>query len=545
MASAHSNLFVRSHVSRDLLQNAALFRTDKLVVWEYVSNGLQYVDIGTSPTVKVTLDSKQKKITVSDNGRGMDWSAIQNFFVMHGENVDRNLGHPGRGRFGTGKSAAFGIADVLRLKTVRNGKRSCVQLNRKDVEHMKSDAPIPVEIIERETQTPENNGTLIEIENIHLKSLDQAGIIQYIERHLARWPKNSSVFVNNHECEFSDPPVSSEKRFKPVGILADRLGDVDLIVKVSMTPLDPPDLRGVSIYSNGVWHETTLAGSEGREMSQYIFGEIDIPKLDADSSPISPFDLSRSMRLNPSNELVQVIYGFIGQSVEDVRRELVARDKDRRATEESKRLAEHAAEIARIINEDFDAFRQRVEKVKARAVGSLDSYPKPVGPEEEDLVFGDEVPAEAKDNPYPGENQSGGSGSEASSSPNPNVTARPDAEKRGRAVGGSNNVRRRSGGFQVQFKQMGSESHRAQYFSAERTIYINLDHPQLVAAKGTGTIDDPLFRRLAIEVAFAEYSVALASELAARGEYMDFSDPIFVIRETLNRIARRGASLYS
>ncbi|MGC1650972.1 MAG: hypothetical protein WA741_34535 [Candidatus Sulfotelmatobacter sp.] len=31
-------LEVRSHVARDLLQNAALFKTDKLVVWEYVSN---------------------------------------------------------------------------------------------------------------------------------------------------------------------------------------------------------------------------------------------------------------------------------------------------------------------------------------------------------------------------------------------------------------------------------------------------------------------------------------------------------------------------
>ena len=47
---------------------------------------------------------------------------------MHGENIDRKAGRPGRGRFGTGKSAAFGIGDVLRLTTVRNGKRSKVEL---------------------------------------------------------------------------------------------------------------------------------------------------------------------------------------------------------------------------------------------------------------------------------------------------------------------------------------------------------------------------------------------------------------------------------
>ena len=81
---SETKLYVRSHVARDLLQNAALFKTDKLVVWEYVSNSLQYVDPGTNPVVQVLLDGKKKRITVTDNGRGMDLGGLQNFFVMHG-----------------------------------------------------------------------------------------------------------------------------------------------------------------------------------------------------------------------------------------------------------------------------------------------------------------------------------------------------------------------------------------------------------------------------------------------------------------------------
>ena len=53
--ASEAKLFVRSHVARDLLQNAALFKTDKLAVWEYVSNSLQYVDPGTNPVVRVLL----------------------------------------------------------------------------------------------------------------------------------------------------------------------------------------------------------------------------------------------------------------------------------------------------------------------------------------------------------------------------------------------------------------------------------------------------------------------------------------------------------
>jgi hypothetical protein len=166
MAIQGDRLFVRSYVARDFLQNAALFKTDKLVVWEYVSNGLQYVDPGTSPVVQVKLDSKRKSITISDNGRGMDWAGLKNFFVMHGENIDRKEGRPGRGMFGTGKSAAFGIADKLRIETTRGGRRSIVELTRASIDRMGSEDPIPVEIIEEEKPTSHENGTVIEITGV-------------------------------------------------------------------------------------------------------------------------------------------------------------------------------------------------------------------------------------------------------------------------------------------------------------------------------------------------------------------------------------------
>ena len=312
-----SDLHVRSHVSRDLLQTAALFKNERQVVWEYVSNGLQYVDRGTSPVVRVRLDSKKHVMTIEDNGRGMGWADLrENFFVMHGENPDRLAGQPGRGRFGTGKSAAFGIADVLRLTTVKGCKRTIVELRRSDLEQMTSGDPVPVKTIEREQTANAPNGTLIEIEGVHLRSLDQPAVIHYIERHLARWPKDVTVIVNNHECEFAEPPVERTETFRPNDDEAKLLGDVELIIKISKSPLDD-DLRGVSVFSNGVWHETTLAGAEGKDMSEYLFGEIDVPLLDEDTSAPPPFDASRSIKLNPDNELVKAIYAFIGPKLEE------------------------------------------------------------------------------------------------------------------------------------------------------------------------------------------------------------------------------------
>ena len=104
---------------------------------------------------------------------------------------------------------------------------------------------------------------------------------------------------------------------------------------------------------------------------------------------------------------------------------------------------------------------------------------------------------------------------------------------------------RRRGGFTIEFDNQGTESARATYQSEKRTIFVNLDHPQIAAARQDRTPEDPVFRRLAYEVAFSEYAIAVASELDNRGEYLDASDPIVDIRETINRVARAASPLYA
>jgi hypothetical protein len=91
---------------------------------------------------------------------------------------------------------------------------------------------------------------------------------------------------------------------------------------------------------------------------------------------------------------------------------------------------------------------------------------------------------------------------------------------------------------------MGEAEMRAKYLRDERTIFVNLDHPQLMAAKGTGSEEQRLFRLLSYEIAFSEYAIALASELDREGEYIEPSDAIVDMRNTVNRLARRAASLF-
>jgi hypothetical protein len=544
-------LHVRSHVSRDLLQTAALFKNERQVVWEYVSNGLQYVDPGTSPVVRVRLDSKKHMITIADNGRGMSWDDLSdNFFVMHGENPDRLAGQPGRGRFGTGKSAAFGIADVLRLTTIKDRKRTKVELRRSDLEAMSSGDPVPVKTIEHEVATGQPNGTLIEIEGVHLRSLDQPGVIHYVERHLARWPRDVTVFVNNHECEFAEPPVERVESFRPSKEDAKVLGDVELRIKVSKSPLDD-DLRGISTFSKGVWHETTLVGTEGKDMAEYLFGEIDVPRLDDDTSTPPPFDTSRSVKLNPDNELVKAIYAFIGPKLEQIRKELAEAHRQHKASEEAKRLRQEASKIEAIINNDFDAFRKRLQKVRAATAASgfdVSESEKPGGGSgDDDFLYGGDEPATktaeagAIGTPEPG---NGKAKTKLPRRLNPLVEPDPDGASPGHREATEDGKPRQRGGFRIEFDNQGVESARGTYQSEKRTIFVNLEHPQIVAARQGRGVEDPVFRRLAYEVAFSEYAVALASELETRAEYLDPAAPLVDIRATLNRVARQAADRY-
>ena len=477
----------------------------------------------------------------------MTFPDLHRFFQMHGENIDRKKGAPGRGLFGTGKSAAFGIANVLRVTTVRNRLRSKVELTRSAIESKDADRHVPVTVLENSQRTTEPNGTLIEIEAIQLKRIDPNSIIRHIERHIAHWP-NATVFVNTHRCEYVEPPVGAIHVVRSKGTPFEAvLGDVELKIKVAKAPLEE-ELQGIAIISDGVWHETSLAGSERKPFANYIFGTLDVPALAADRSPISPFDISRSMRLNPRNDVVAQIYGFIGSNVERVRLDLERQDRERRQAAEAKKLEREANAIAEIINKDFAEWKTQIRKVTAQFSGRTDAFSgTALGDDETVLVPGTDLPASILE-PTGGPGPMGGNGGcdRSNSSGGKKFETSPDSsdatvdQTKGRPRRNPN-----AGGFKVDFANMGAEEARAKYERDNRTIFINLEHPQISTARHRGGLDDPSFRRLSFEVAFSEYAIALASEMAGAGHYLDPVDPITDIRATINRLAVAGAKLYA
>ncbi|MGA3036671.1 MAG: ATP-binding protein [Vulcanimicrobiaceae bacterium] len=551
---SEKSVHVVSNTARDILQSAAFFTTLKNAVWEYVSNSLQYVDAGVSPKVAVTIDQAKKRVIVADNGRGMDGAGVQNYFTMHGHNLERQAGRPGRGNFGTGKSAAFGVGTKLDLRTVSEGKRTIVSLTLEEIkkEEAKGNVTsVPVRTIEYEEPTDESNGTVVTIEGVKAKcNVDD--IIEFIERHLAHGFKDAEIIVNNHVVSYEEPSSVKQHRFTATGGALSSLGPVELVVKVSPSPLDE-GRRGIDITSAGVLYETTLGTSEGKEMSQYLFGALEVPTLCFENrEPTPAFTMARDMRLNLENPLVQAIHAFISVNVEAVRQELVADERARRQSEESKRLQRQADEIAKLLNEHFSEYSDKVKRTRSTVTdltktgGEDDRVSQ--GLDDLAAVFGGDDSVEVTGLDGEGGQREGG---RHVSSPNPDpdklrmnptVEKHEDGDPLGDVIQGKKQPRRSGGGFTVTYKNLGEEENRAKYDRDTRSIIINLDFPQIALAKKDGQ-DAVEFRRLSNEVAVAEYAMALCTELITTSEFFHPSDVLFEIRATINKIHRRAAQL--
>ena len=491
---------VTSHVARDFLQNAAYFNTMPKVVWEYVANSLDAVkdDLPTIIAVEIT----SHEVSISDNSRGMSRKELSGFFQMHGENILRKQGRRVRGRFGTGKCAAFGLANSLRIDTIQAGLRNTVELHRKDIEQAQSGEPFSVQDIEVNEPTDEDDGTMVVIRELNIKRPDVDKVISYIERHLSRYRTRAHVTVNGHTCKFKELPfVTQFERFPPTEV-AKHIGDVSLNVKVSPTPLDD-DTRGIDILSHGIWHETTLAGIERKENANQIFGQIDVPTLEDGEWPIPAFDNTRNNTLNRQNPVVVVLLGWLSKELEEVRSELVRQAREKRQSEMEAKLAKEADRISNILNQDFAQqemeleMTQRVKRSRGSNVPGNIPRPKPT------------VPPENK--PKPRKDPSG------------------EDKKRRKAV------------FSIEFERITAEQNRSRYAGDTKTIFINLDHPQIASALETGgnTTDSRQFREVCYEVAAVEYAIALPYEKLEKDELYPAADALFDVRETIDRVTKR------
>ncbi len=573
---------VTSHTARDFLQNAAYFSTVPKVVWEYVSNAID--NPGEREAIHVEVRIARERIVIKDNAAGMTRDDLNRFFTMHGENLKRAEGKKVRGQFGTGKCAAFGIASRLRVETVRAGRLNVVELDRADIV-ASGGGGIPVRDITVDAPTRAETGTTILISALQTKQLEIPNVIRYIERHLGRQHQVHSVTVNDHLCELEEPITSAVRRFVAPAAVAARLGAITATVKVSPTPLDP-ETAGIDVFSYGNWHDTTLAGLPINELTRRLFGEVEVPLLEEYEGPFPPFDNTRNNTLSPQNPLVATLFGWLSVCLREMLTELEGEETERKRSSEAKALRTEAGRIERILNEDFRSLQialERGRKTPAVAWGqdaseeSVELRGVDDGSPFVATDAGGPIPMESdtatslmdSDAPYvpmaltgedgqseppppgPGDAQPGEPGApppegardvEGDALPDPHAlvgTGDERASQREIAL-----RPRRLSGFALDFRNETESAPRSRYEETTKTIVINLDHPQLKAARKLGPQSSAAFRQMSYELAFVEYALALGNEHLRRDPLISGEDALYEIRETINRVTRRIGSLF-
>lgn len=546
---------VTSHIGRDLLQSANLFKTADIAVWEYIVNSLEYISTGTTPRIIVDIDNRNRSITIHDNGRGMDLGGLSNFFTMHGENIDRRQGIQGRGKYGTGKSAAFGIGKKLTVSSVVGSVRNTISLHRSDIDKS-TGGEIPVQLIESNVKlSGAIDGTVIKIEEVFVPKIDAQKIIKKIEKHLQSF-RNSSpeILVGDHLCIYKEPSFQDAMIFFPEGELKKYLGDSKLLIKTSPKPLDR-DERGI-LVSCGPGNLVAIvdAGVCSKEMGEFLFGDIDVLTLESNEFEMDAFSSSRDMDLRPEHPVVIALNMFIGTSLEEVRKELVKQKKDSLKTEESKRLKEQADKIADLLNSDFKELNDKVLEIRSSTSNFGKFTQKPtelIVDDGQGWVSGLEERGELAESVCPEfDNGNGTSQPRPNSEPNIAASNAGELNRDGSATLDSTDLidtkkpRRPKGGFSVEYKHMGESEDRATYTADKGVFTVNLDHPLVRSASKNLGINDLGFLRLCHEIIFSEYALALANMAAVDDPDIPADDVIFDARETLNRISIRSATLY-
>lgn len=536
---------VTSHVSRDFLQNAVYFNTLPKVVWEYVSNSVDNGKDDVLTTVAVDIRKEDGVLIIADNGSGMSREDLKQFFTMHGENIQRKRGKRVRGRFGTGKSAAFGIAKSLLIDTRRDGKRNVVSLHREDIEKATSGENFEVNDIMVNEKTDEEDGTIIEIKEFMTSRMDIDATISYIEKHLSRYRMRASVIINGHTCKFKEIPSAETFTIQAPKEIEQHIGLPTLTIKVAPFTLDQ-DEKGIDILSEGIWHETTLGDIEGKELSERLFGEVDVPLLEQVSDDIAPFDNTRNNLLNRANPRVVILIAWISQELEKVRQSLVKEEREKRKTEQAKKLAQEAQRMADILNEDFknlmidlEVSRRITGKTKSK-ISEATSLQGEILPEDGNQDSNWQQTGQPHGNGHRGKNPPG-----EGDLPREGPSLIPGDSKGAQKESNESGSKRRSGLFSIEFVNSTKDYPRSQYKREEHKILINLDHPQIALAlrEGGGAQDSRHFLAMVYEVAAVEYAQAVQFERFNQGEQIDAAEALFAVGDAVDRVTRKFAEV--
>ena len=539
-----------THAGRSLLQEAARFSNEGKAVGEYVKNSWQYTD--HDPTVEIFVNHDDKSIRIIDDSNGMNVDDInKRFLVLHQENIERAKGKIGRGEYGTGKIAALGIGEILRVRTVRNKKINEFEIRRSDCDAAISEKEVKVHWIKSNENISEKNGTTIDILKFRQKRKINIGSIkEFLQSKTLTetvYDHKIKLFLQAEELKKKEIPYSQEIKVNAEGDLKDILGETEITIKVSTRRLDD-DEKGIKVFTRGIYK--AFIKNPPARFNEFIFGECSCDKLIDENQDPPIFDSSRREELNEDNELAQKFKGFVLTEIDKVRKNLEKEANAKKDKEKEEALKKEAEKMREFFNSDYKEQELELQKRTAKAKGNIDKKDKNLPSlGETKIVVGKDFNVNIVDGDENaginegGGNGGGGGGDRPGKEGGKLVKTEEESKYQGKER--QSKKRRSGGGFDIDFENAGPDSYRAKYEDSTRKILINLDHPYLVKIEEmAGDRKSTKYMRPAWEAAAFEYAVATTTLKGASNLLDDsLTDGVVEMQQRVDKLLRKMTAL--
>ena len=283
-----------------------LYVTLPPVLGELVSNAwdadAHHVEV-SFPTTAIDTTSE---VIVRDDGVGMDARLIQDAYLRIGRNCREDVGtetspagRPLMGHKGLGKLAAFGVAVVVEVRTVRSGNATCIRLNYDDMRATPRGRKYqPAVIAERSGNTEDKDGTEIRLKHLHrTRGIETAWVRRELAKRFTVIGDTFSVLVNGQEIVPADRRLRDECKQSwemedlPTRGVVDLANDWKVTGWVGLVAKSSQVERGVDIFARGKAAELdTMFGlktTHAQFARAYVVGELHAEFLDATEDNIS------------------------------------------------------------------------------------------------------------------------------------------------------------------------------------------------------------------------------------------------------------------
>ncbi len=327
-----------------------MYATLPPVIAELVSNAYD----ADAKTVEVHLNDRgEKSIQVIDTGHGMDFNDINAKFLKIGRNrrkdeqkrlTNQKTESGNRfaiGKKGLGKLSFFGIAKTVTVETIRNSIKNTFKLEWEQI--VNSEEPYQPEILEKDKNTKEPNGTKITLTNIQRKTgFDPENIAYNLAKTFNIFNESdfeTKIFHNGKdECI-----VKNEMKFKNItsefewSFPLNRELSYEYAKQIEgkiISGVDtvPANMKGIALFSRGKLvndHEfyDNTASSFGYA---YITGFLDVSFIDDWQKDVIS---TNRKSLNWEDEDAQKLRGYLNEIVKYIHNDRKIKKKEKQVQE--------------------------------------------------------------------------------------------------------------------------------------------------------------------------------------------------------------------